>query len=123
MPCRTSTTNIAAWDRSKVTQTFLDSDPRDESDRLCIHLFDRFCERRSVILLDYLMLAWPIVADTEIARTRLHSHLQELLQFHPDTLTREDYQVIAQILAIPTYELSGSVSAVGKGEFEQILNF
>lgn len=76
-------------------------------DRLCVHLFDRWCEHRSVIPLVYLMQAWPIVTATEFARTRLNRHLRELLHFHPESLTREDRQVIAEILAVSTSELNG----------------
>jgi hypothetical protein len=71
----------------------------DEINRLCTHLFDIWCERRSVIPLAFLMHAWPILKTATLARTHLLNTLQELRQLHPDSLTEEDHQVIEQVLS------------------------
>jgi hypothetical protein len=71
----------------------------DEIDRLCVHLFDIWCERRSVIPLAFLMHAWPILKTAPLARTHLLNTLQELRRLHPDSLTEEDHQIIEQVLS------------------------
>lgn len=75
-------------------------DDADEMDQLCLYLFDGWCERRSVIPLAYLMHAWPILPAGPLARIRLLSALQELRQFHADSLTQDDHLVIKRVLSI-----------------------
>src|SRR5690242_8517483 len=87
-----------------MTRTFSDSNALEEIDRLCIRLFDNWCERRSVIPLSFLMHAWPILGTAPLATTRLLNTLQELQQFHPETLSTEDHQVIELVLAIQSRE-------------------
>lgn len=83
-----------------MTPTFFEQDDPEEIGRLCLYLFDRWCEHRSVIPLVYLMHAWPILSATRYAMTRLRENLQELLRFHPDALSKEDRHMINRILTI-----------------------
>jgi hypothetical protein len=87
-----------------MTRTLSESNALEEIDRLCVRLFDNWCERRSVIPLSFLMHAWPILRAAPLARTRLLNTLQELQQFHPDSLSAEDHQVIEWVLAIQSRE-------------------
>ncbi|MFT0172208.1 hypothetical protein ACLKMY_24910 [Paraburkholderia mimosarum] len=88
-----------------MTRTFAEPDSLEDIDRLCIQLFDNWCERRSVLPLAWLMHAWPILKAAPLAMTRLLNSLHELREFHPDALGEEDHQVIEQVLAI---NLSGN---------------
>jgi len=72
----------------------------DRLERLCLSLFDGWCERRNVIPLAYLMSAWPIVSSSVLATSRLLHALRELQQYHPEILTPDEYRVVTQILAI-----------------------
>lgn len=83
-----------------MTRTYLKQDHADEIAERCLHLFDRWCERRSVIPLAYLMHAWPIVTAGPLATIRLQSTLQDLRQFHVDSLTQDDLHIIEQVLRI-----------------------
>jgi hypothetical protein len=83
----------------------------EDIDRLCIRLFDSWCERRSLIPLAYLMHAWPILKAAPLAMTRLLHTLQELQQFHPDWLNEDDHEVIEQIFV--NDDLSGNAGPDG----------
>lgn len=83
-----------------MIHTFSESDFVNETNRLCMNLFDSWCNRRCIIPLSFLMHAWPTLKDTPIARVRLLDTLQELRKLHPDSLIEEDHQVIELILEI-----------------------
>jgi hypothetical protein len=85
-----------------MTRDFSETNVLEEIDQLCLLLFDNWCERRSVIPLSYLMHAWPILKGVPLARMRLLNTLQELRQFHPDSLSIEDHQVIELALVTHT---------------------
>lgn len=61
-------------------------------------LFDGWCEQRSVIPFAYLLHAWPILTADPTARARLLNTLQELQQFHPESLTQDEHQIIEEAL-------------------------
>lgn len=65
---------------------------------LCIVLFDRWCEKRSVVPLAYLMHTWPIVKPTPPLIRRLSSTLRELVIFHADALDAEDHQMVRDVI-------------------------
>jgi hypothetical protein len=94
-----------------MTETVSELDMREEIDRLCIQLFDNWCERRSVVPLAYLMHAWPVLKAALRARTNLLNTLRELRQFHPDLLSESDHQIIEQVFAIE--DLSGNADPEG----------
>lgn len=75
----------------------------EETNRLCMHLFDSWCARRSVIPLSFLMHAWPVLKATPLARAHLLNTLKELRKFHPDSLTEADHQVIELVLEIDVH--------------------
>jgi hypothetical protein len=87
-----------------MTRTFPEPNALEEMDRLCTHLFDSWCERRSVIPLAYLMHAWPIL-KAPLSRRLLLNTLHELRQFHPESLSERDHQVVEQVLAIDTHSV------------------
>jgi hypothetical protein len=71
-----------------------------EMERLCLQIFDRWCEQRNVIPLAYLFHAWPIVMSDRVARTRLLNTLQDLRHFHADALTPDDESVIERLMTM-----------------------
>lgn len=75
---------------------------RGQVDDLCIELFDRWCERRELAPLVYLLYAWPFFASTRHPVETLAAVLQELLIFHDDVLDDMDRELIANI-----HELTG----------------
>jgi hypothetical protein len=85
---------------SKIVDELVVDAQIDELERLCLPLFDRWCERKSVLPLAYLMSAWPI-----ISLSRLLHALRALLQYHPQTLTPDEYQVVAQILRMGVHSV------------------
>ena len=82
-------------------------DDRDEVDELCLYFFDRWCERRSVVPLAYLMHAWPLASADPRDRSRLLAALQQLLDSHPESLSRSDLLILREMLAIHTYKGPG----------------
>ena len=83
-----------------MTRTDLKHNQVGEIAERCLHLFDGWCERRSVIPLVYLMHAWPILSAAPGAVIRLQSTLQDLKRFHADSLTQDDLRIIEQLLGI-----------------------
>ncbi|WP_324140568.1 hypothetical protein [Paraburkholderia sp.] len=83
-----------------MTRTFSEPDAPEDINQLYALLFDSWCERRSVIPLAYLMDARPILGAAPLARRHLLGTLEELRQFHPDSLSEEDHQVIGQLFAL-----------------------
>ncbi|AUT66387.1 hypothetical protein C2L65_42545 [Paraburkholderia terrae] len=71
-----------------------------EIDSVCMILFDRWCEKRSVLPLAYLMYTWPIVRPTLPLIERLSSTLRDLVIFHFDTLDVEDHQMIRNVIKL-----------------------
>jgi PAS domain S-box-containing protein len=69
-------------------------------DELCSRLFDRWCERRNVVALAYLMHAWPIVTDEPLPTTRLIETLRDLKAFNRVALADGDEPLIDRVLAI-----------------------
>lgn len=69
-----------------------------EIDSVCMILFDRWCEKRSVVPLAYLMYTWPIVSPTLPLIERLSSTLRDLVNYHFDTLDVEDHQMISNVI-------------------------
>jgi hypothetical protein len=75
-------------------------DDAEEMERLCLLVFDRWCEQRNVIPLAYLLHAWPISMGDSAARNRLLNTLGELRQFHPETLRRDERLLISQLVTM-----------------------
>ncbi|SDG43097.1 hypothetical protein [Paraburkholderia phenazinium] len=78
------------------------SDAAEEIEDLCIALFDRWCERRCMVPLAYLMHTWPIAGASPQLIDRLTSTLRDLVIYHADTLDAEDRALIGRVIAIAT---------------------
>lgn len=87
------------WIRPEAPESSVDVD-RDRHGQvndLCIALFDRWCERRELIPLTYLLHAWPIVPSARPPLKALSATLDELLTFHADALDERDRELFANI--------------------------
>lgn len=73
---------------------------RKQVDDLCILLFDRWCERREITPLLYLLHAWPLLPSTPHPARLVCSALRDLSRFHREALDNEDQELIASILAL-----------------------
>jgi hypothetical protein len=71
-----------------------------EIDSVCMLLFDDWCERRAVLLLTYLMHAWPFVSPSRQAAEHLILTLQDILRYHDDSLTARDHELIARVVGV-----------------------
>jgi len=87
------------WARLEAGARTLDENRvlRGRVDDLCIVLFDRWCERRELTPLVYLLYAWPFFALTRHSVETLAAVLRELLIFHEDALDDLDRELIANI--------------------------
>lgn len=65
-----------------------------EINQACTALFDRWCERRNVIGLTYLMSAWPLLAENSAVVRRLLMCLTELRKYHTDCLFDEELGLV-----------------------------
>jgi hypothetical protein len=67
-------------------------------DEVCLMLFDRWCERRNVIALGYLMHRWPLPEDSESLTGQLLRSLSELREYHPGALFSEERALLNLVL-------------------------
>ncbi|WP_206996556.1 hypothetical protein [Trinickia mobilis] len=99
--CRETATNLTCVQAKTVTSSVeVDFDLHRQIDELCIALFDRWCERRELTPLIYLLHAWPFYPATLRPIETLSAALRELLIFHADTVDELDRQLIGDIHAI-----------------------
>ncbi|MBC8746576.1 hypothetical protein OKW43_007206 [Paraburkholderia sp. WC7.3g] len=64
---------------------FLDRRRRlQEIDRICLRLFDTWCEARSLTPLAYLLCCWPLRDSHPAAIRRLQQTLKELRRYHAE---------------------------------------
>jgi hypothetical protein len=73
---------------------------RKQVDELCIALFDRWCERRELTPLLYLLHAWPFLPTTPQPVKTVSAALGDLPRFHGETLDNRDRELIASVLAL-----------------------
>jgi hypothetical protein len=73
---------------------------RKQVDDLCIALFDRWCERRELIALLYLLHAWPFFPSTPQPVKAVSAALSDLSMFHREALDNRDRELIASVLAL-----------------------
>ncbi|AMV48354.1 hypothetical protein ATN79_47735 [Paraburkholderia caribensis] len=71
--------------------------PADELEKICLFLFDSWCETRSVLPMVYLLHAWPVLDQDEKGRRRLASALRDLARFHPEAINTDDLSRIERI--------------------------
>jgi hypothetical protein len=74
-----------------------------EVEQLCGALFERWCERRSVIPLTFLMRNWPIVSPSTPNFHSLSLSLVELANCEEDTLDIDDRKMILKIVWITNH--------------------
>jgi len=67
-------------------------------DEICQSLFDRWCERRNVVALAYLMHAWPLLIGGPHIVKRLLQSLRELKEHHSELLSWEERAMLRLIL-------------------------
>lgn len=77
-----------------------DSRARKQVDDICIVLFDRWCERRELTPLIYLLHAWPFFASTRHPVKTISAALRDLSRFHREVLDNGDRELIANVLAL-----------------------
>lgn len=66
-------------------------------DEICLHLFDQWCESRSVTPLAYLMHCWPLTDRRAPSVKRLCETLWELGRQHPDALDGVQSGLLAEL--------------------------
>ncbi|MGF6758062.1 hypothetical protein [Paraburkholderia sp. GAS42] len=76
-----------------------------EIDELCMILFNRWCERRSVTPLAYLMHSWPMPSRASHVIRRLSETLKELEMSHADSLTFEERRLLAKLVDLTAQPL------------------
>lgn len=76
-----------------------------EIDELCMILFNRWCERKSVTPLAYLMHSWPMPSRASHVIRRLSETLKELEMFHAESLTFEERRLLAKLRDLTTRTL------------------
>ena len=77
---------------------------RKQIDDLCIALFDRWCERREITPLIYLLHAWPLFSSKPRPVKRLAAALRDLSMFHTETLDDMDRELIDNVHAVTGYD-------------------
>ncbi|WP_128598204.1 hypothetical protein [Paraburkholderia kirstenboschensis] len=77
-----------------------DSCLRDEANDVCIVLFDRWCERREITPLIYLLHAWPFLPSASHPVRAVSRALNELSKFHSEALDDQDRELIASVKAL-----------------------
>ncbi|TDN62085.1 hypothetical protein [Paraburkholderia sp. BL10I2N1] len=73
---------------------------RKQLDDLCIELFDRWCERRELTPLLYLLHAWPLLPSTPHPVRLVSAALRDLSSFHSEALDNTDQELIVSVLAL-----------------------
>lgn len=78
---------------------------RKQVDDLCMTLFDRWCERREITPLIYLLHAWPLVPSKPHPVRRLAATLRDLSTFHMETLDDMDRKLIDNVHALTACDI------------------
>jgi hypothetical protein len=100
-----------AFDRKMTARAHVASTDSDESgvassclrqqlDEVCMVLFDRWCERREVTPLLYLLHAWPFLPSTPHPIRLVSAALRDLVTFHLESLDTHDRSLIASVLSM-----------------------
>lgn len=92
------------------------SEPAEIDDR-CLILFDRWCERRCVLPLMYLMHSWPMPTRNLRAVQRLSETLRDLEMFHAETLIAEERLLLSELVELTTQALHTSTKG-GRGIYD-----
>lgn len=82
------------------------------ADDHCLTLFDKWCERRAVLPLCYLLNAWPMTSASGSAINRLYALLDELLANECAGLRESERKTINMILRNRCIHIDGSADEV-----------
>jgi hypothetical protein len=63
----------------------------------CIHLFDLWCESRSVVPLTYLLKGWPLTNSDPEAIRRLGNALRDLRRHHLHDTNAASFQELCEL--------------------------
>jgi hypothetical protein len=74
-----------------------------EVEQICGTLFERWCDRRSVIPLACLMRNWPIVSCSPPRIRQLSSSLRQLADSDHDSLDTDDRRLIHSMVTIASH--------------------
>jgi hypothetical protein len=100
-----STTFACVREETSNSSTHDDYRLRKQLDDLCIALFDRWCERREITPLIYLLHAWPLFSFNPLPVKRLGAALRDLSTFHTETLDDMDRELIENVHALTGYDI------------------
>jgi hypothetical protein len=64
---------------------------------ICMRLFDRWCEIRSVTPLAYLMHCWPMIDVTPIGLRRVGETMRDLRRYYSNQLDEECFLALCEI--------------------------
>jgi hypothetical protein len=103
---RTVTANIRSRTREEHRNSSTDDEYRlrRQADDLCVALFDRWCERREITPLTYLLHAWHLFPSKPHPVRRLAATLRDLSMFHAEMLDDMDRELIDNVHAITGYD-------------------
>lgn len=69
----------------------------EQVNTICMHLFDTWCEARSLTPLAYLMHCWPLVDSTPSALRRLGHTMRDLRLHHRDQLDSKGFHLLCEM--------------------------
>jgi hypothetical protein len=69
-------------------------------DGICCRLFDRWCERRAVLPLAYLMHSWPFVGKSLPEDSRLAESLGELIRGNEGAISVVEHGLIQELIEL-----------------------
>jgi len=94
---KSASKSACVWAETTINKLDSDFRLRGQVNDLCTELFDRWCERREITPLVYLLHAWPILPSTPRPVEALSAALHDLRIFHAEALDDLDHQLIEEI--------------------------
>lgn len=67
------------------------------TEKICLTLFDRWCEQRNVVALAYLMHGWPLPGNAALQTKRLLQSLRALKEHHHEALLSEELALLGSL--------------------------
>ncbi|CAE6773748.1 hypothetical protein [Paraburkholderia domus] len=82
-----------------MTDYFL---PRENTvkriDKLCVRLFELWCEERKPVPLAYLLHCWPLTGHDPVAVKRLADAMSDLSRFQPGKLSTRESMMVHEVI-------------------------
>lgn len=69
----------------------------EQINAICMRLFDKWCETRSVTPLVYLMHCWPMIDSTPNALRRLGETMRDLRRYHVDQFDEDGFRALCEM--------------------------